>query len=65
MSLLLRSAFSCLPFPSAAIQELVKACKDAALIHLQSLLKLESTPFTQNGHYLSEKTAKRAAMSIF
>ena len=40
---------------------MVKACKDAALIHLQSLLKLESTPFTQNGHYLSEKTAKTLA----
>lgn len=46
---------------SAALQELVKACKDAALLHLQSLLKLESTPFTQNSHYLSEKTAKTLA----
>lgn len=31
------------------------------MLHLQSLLKLESTPFTQNSHYLSEKTAKTLA----
>ncbi|KZT66613.1 hypothetical protein DAEQUDRAFT_714663 [Daedalea quercina L-15889] len=46
---------------NAAVQELEKVCREAALIHLESLLKLESTPFTQNSHYLSEKTAKTLA----
>ncbi|KAH9830095.1 P-loop containing nucleoside triphosphate hydrolase protein [Rhodofomes roseus] len=46
---------------NAALQELLKICRDATVIHLQNLLKLESTPFTQNGHYLSEKTSKTLA----
>ncbi|KAH9932350.1 P-loop containing nucleoside triphosphate hydrolase protein [Fomitopsis serialis] len=46
---------------NSALQELLISRRDAALIHLQSLLKLESTPFTQNSHYLSEKTSKTLA----
>ncbi|PCH44638.1 hypothetical protein WOLCODRAFT_139118 [Wolfiporia cocos MD-104 SS10] len=44
-----------------AITELLQTRKDETLTYLDILLKLESTPFTQNDHYLSEKTAKSLA----
>ncbi|GBE86763.1 P-loop containing nucleoside triphosphate hydrolase protein [Sparassis latifolia] len=43
------------------MRELVKHRRDATLTYIQSLLKLETTPFTQNDHYLAEKTTKTLA----
>ncbi|KAH9921275.1 P-loop containing nucleoside triphosphate hydrolase protein [Amylocystis lapponica] len=43
------------------VMELVKARREATLTYLLSLLKLETTPFTQNSHYLADKTAKALA----
>lgn len=45
-----------------AVQELLKLHKETTLAQLTTLLTLESTPFTQNSHYLAEKTAKSLAL---
>lgn len=44
-----------------AVLDLIKERRDATLLFLSSLLKLETTPFTQNDHYLSSKTAASLA----
>lgn len=40
-----------------AVQGLLQSQKEVALTYILSLLKLETTPYTQNYHYLSDKTA--------
>lgn len=44
------------------MQELLKLHKETTLAQLTTLLTLESTPFTQNSHYLADKTAKSLAL---
>lgn len=43
---------------SSAITELLLARHAAALEQIGIILKLETSPFTQNNHYLSDVTAK-------
>ncbi|KAH9928963.1 P-loop containing nucleoside triphosphate hydrolase protein [Fomitopsis serialis] len=45
----------------AAITDLLGARRTATLEQIVTLLKFESTPFTQNTHYLSDTTAKTLA----
>ncbi|EMD31064.1 hypothetical protein CERSUDRAFT_60537 [Gelatoporia subvermispora B] len=44
-----------------AVQDLIKERFDGTLLFLRNLLKLETTPFTQNDHYLADKTAASLA----
>ncbi|OCH87803.1 hypothetical protein OBBRIDRAFT_827487 [Obba rivulosa] len=44
-----------------AVTDLIKERRDATLIFLSSLLQLETTPFTQNDHYLADGSAATLA----
>ena len=46
---------------SSAIAELLLARHNAALEQIGTLLQFETSPFTQNKHYLSDVTAKTLA----
>ncbi|TFY58284.1 hypothetical protein EVJ58_g6511 [Rhodofomes roseus] len=45
----------------AVVMELLRVRRAAALEQISTLLKFETTPFTQNTHYLSDVTAKTLA----
>ena len=42
----------------SVLMSLVNERRDATSAYVSSLLRLETTPFTQNEHYLQTKTAK-------
>ncbi|KZT07896.1 uncharacterized protein LAESUDRAFT_811749 [Laetiporus sulphureus 93-53] len=46
---------------NAAVQEILKIRKKAALTYLINMLQLEKTPFTQNDHYLASKASSYLA----